>query len=176
MVEKKFDPRFDPRFQPGYEGEPIDSGRESIPASTPIADSVDVVEDVEGGVPVEPAEAGRSQELAETELLAEEEVEPNPFERTLIGVAVFLVVGGAAAAFWANSLNYYGTGGAWDWMQILQSSAWALSSPMIMAGLGTAIGLLFRRAVAWRAPECERSLRPGAIRGWGCSGPWRSFS
>lgn len=150
MTEKKFDPRFDRRFQPGYEGEPVEFERETISPSASLARSVD---DVEIGVHEELAETGLVDESAEGEQGAIDEIESNPFERTLLVVAAVLVVGGVAAAFWANSLNYYGTGSAWDWGQILQSSAWALSSPMITAGLGTAIGLLFRRAITWRAPE-----------------------
>lgn len=180
MAEKKFDPRFDPRYQRGYAGEPVEpvdsvdvtAGRDSRSAAAKRgarfndasatrskvvrADPAhrDVVgADAEHSDPerLEPDPA--ATEALETEALETEPVDRNPFERTLLVIALALIVGGVAAAFWANSLNFFGPGSTWDWGQLLQSSAWALSAPMVTAGLGMAIGLLFRRAIVWESSE-----------------------
>lgn len=81
--------------------------------------------------------------------------EPNPFERTLWVIAAVLIIGGVAAAFWANGLNYSQSAidGGWTWPRIIQNSGWALSGPMVTIGLATGVGLLFRRAITWSPPE-----------------------
>ncbi|MEO6942021.1 MAG: hypothetical protein ABI238_02980 [Terrimesophilobacter sp.] len=137
-----FDPRFDPRFQPGFQP----GSEHELGADTPANDvetDVETETDVEVEVEVESDEA----------VVADEPFEPNPFERTLWSVAGVLVVGGIAAAFWANGVNYYGSGTAWTLQQMLQSSAWSLSGPAVTVGLAIGVGLLFRRAIGWTPPE-----------------------
>lgn len=94
-------------------------------------------------MPTEPAHTEPEPGIAD-------EVEPNPFERTLWVVALVLVVGGVAAALWANSFNYEAAINAWGWQQIIRVSAWALTTPMTTVGLATGVGLLFRRAITWK--------------------------
>lgn len=152
MAEQKFDPRFDPAFQRGYD--PDEHGSESggAPAGANGAAAAAVSgetreqhlphESVPPVVDAAAAEPGQRQPA-----------EPNPFERTLAVIAAGLVIVGVGAIFWANNSNYNGPGETWSWHQALQSLVWALSPPMITVGLATGVGLLFRRAIAWRPRE-----------------------
>ena len=147
---EKFDSRFDPRFQPGYQEQPGDlaaaSTRSAIPSPEvlisppPCADAPSLYHQIDAG-PTAP------------EPIREPEPEPNPFERILWIFAAVLVVAGVAVAYWANSFNFMGNSSDWSWPQMLQSSAWALSGPMVTVGLAAAVGLLFRRAVTWKPQE-----------------------
>lgn len=145
-MAENFDPRFDARFQPGFEQK---AGTHAPRPPAPVAGARDRA-----------AHDEAAHGTMAPEDLAPEEGEPvevgpdpNPFERTLWVFAAVLIVGGVAVAFWANSLNYYGTGDAWNWQEIIQSSGWALSGPMVTVGLATGVGLLFRRAMSWSPPE-----------------------
>ena len=101
------------------------------------------------------AEVPTVQDQSEQNPPEQDQPEPNPFERILLIVGAVLVVGGVAAAFWANSVNYYpGTiGNPWTWQQLLQSAAWSVSGPMSTAGLAMGVGVLFRRAMSWKPSE-----------------------
>ena len=156
IMTGEFDPRFDPRFQPGYEDEPGEreftpppSDPEYTVAPTPepsvIAGAV-----ASGEVPGDGDDAQGQLPMVE---LLDEEREPNPFERTLWVVAAVFVLGGASAAFWANSQNFYGLGTDWLWPQMFQSSAWALSGPMVTVGFAIGVALIFRRAISWKSWE-----------------------
>lgn len=168
---EKFDPRFDSRFQPGYRGDSRGSERDVVrpetgelrapqgdetqpeepqpPVSAPSRNG-EAVTDSERAK-TERAETGPAETgPAETERGIADEVEPNPFERTLWVVALVLVVGGVAAALWANSFNYESAINAWGWQQIIRVTAWSLTTPMITVGLATGVGLLFRRAITWK--------------------------
>ncbi len=133
IVAERFDPRFDPRYQPGFTPRPDATGPD---ATVPDATANDTT------VPDTTVPAG----VESVEVV----LELNPFERTLWMVAVVLVIGGIAAALWANSFNYTHAGNEWGWQEMLRSSAWALTTPMITVGLATGVGLLFRRAITWK--------------------------
>ena len=154
-----FDPRFDPRLQPGYvpgpdqpKSDPAPLARRAPHSGEAEASTLEGVRDdvlaleAEPDSPVPPSESNAS----ESDLPV-----PNPLERMLLVVGAVLVVGGIAAAFWANSLNYqYASfGNGLSWQQLLQAAAWALSAPMVTAGLAVGVGILFRRAIAWKPPE-----------------------
>lgn len=153
-MTEKFDPRFDPRFQPGYLGEPGGSASAPLPTEPAhtVSDTAATCEvrsgdaDLQGPLPVD--EVRRDDGDGDGD-----EHGPNPFERTLWVVAAVFVVAGAAAAFWANSQNFYGEGSSWLFPQMFQSSAWALSGPMVTVGLAIGVGLLFRRAISWKPWE-----------------------
>jgi hypothetical protein len=153
----KFDPRFDPRFQPGYaprSDEPPSEGRvrRRPGAAAPIVDSADADA---GQMVASPGPDVPESHPSEADPLEPEPPEPNPFERTLLVLGAALIVGGIAAAFWANNVNvvYGALAHPLSWQQLLQSAAWSLSAPMVTAGLATGVGILFRRAIAWKPPE-----------------------
>ena len=141
-MAEDFDPRFDPAFQPGY-----DPSKDTARAARSPQESVALPE----------PSAAASRAGAETMVSGPDEeeflVEPNPFERILWIVAAALVIGGIAVTFWSNSVSYYTEGAEYTWQQVLQQSAWSLSTPMITIGLATAVALLFRRAAQWRPGE-----------------------
>lgn len=143
-MAEDFDPRFDPAFQPGY-----DSSRDAAKRPSARRDPVATREDLadEPGIEVSAAAAPGADA---DEPRAETPVEPNPFERILWIVAAVLLIGGIAVTIWSNSVNYYTVGSEYTWQQVLQQSAWSLSTPMITIGLATGVGLLFRRAAHWR--------------------------
>src|SRR5690606_25965244 len=121
----EFDPRFDPRFQPGFRPESGPVQRKPAPEPVPLSRA----ESADSAAVDSPA--GDDGFAANNEEESGPVPEPNPFERTLWIVAALFVIGGVAAAYWANSLNYFGPNDVWNWKQIIQSSGWALSSPMI---------------------------------------------
>ena len=142
-MAEHFDPRFDPAFQAGYDPkDDIPAGRKRSPSAANEFDGIASPGQIDrDGIDA----AGRSEPTG----VQLEPAEANPFEPMLWIVAAVLVVVGAAATFWANSVAFSRPGSMLEWQQILQSSAWALSTPMITVGLGTGVGLLFRRALAW---------------------------
>jgi hypothetical protein len=155
----EFDPRYDRRYQPGYvpgPDEPTSRSRApQHPAADPPRRDVDAI-GTEAERAVIPYEAGPlATEPSNADPSDADLPEPNPFERTLLGAGAVLVVGGVATAFWASSINYYPSalGSPWTWQQLLQSAAWALSAPMVTAGLAIGVGILFRRAITWRPSE-----------------------
>lgn len=153
-MTEKFDPRFDPRYQPGYSGEESEfsekaaTSESSRPRPSPPPRTPDPVPGSEA------AGAGSGADSA-VESDGDTPVEQNPFELILWIMAAGLVIGGVAFAYWASSLNYMYVpdGAGWSWQQMLQSSGWALSGPMVTVGLATVVGLFFRRAMTWKPPE-----------------------
>jgi hypothetical protein len=145
-----FDPRFDPRFQPGYAPKSSEPSSRSRPSRTP-----DAIVPIGDALEAEPGIASPESGSAAPESPERDRPDPNPFERTLLVIGVVLVVGGIAAAFWANSVNvvYGALANPWTWQQLLQSAAWTLSAPMVTAGLAIGVGILFRRAIDWKPPE-----------------------
>lgn len=149
-----FDPRFDPRFQPGYTPGP----NEAKPDAAAPPGSVRHHREAEAATPDEvlgdasAVEAEPEQPVSPPE---SDPPEPNPLERTLLVIGAVLVLGGIAIAFWANSLNYQyiPSGNGLSWQQLLQSAAWALTAPMVTVGLAIGVGVMFRRAIAWKPPE-----------------------
>lgn len=152
MAEQKFDPRFDPAFQRGYD--PDEHGSESGGASVGAngAGGAATVSGEPREQPLPHESVPPVADAAAAEQGQRQPVQSNPFERTLGVIAAALVIAGIGGTFWANNTSYNGPGDTWDWQQLLQSLVWALSSPMITVGLATGVGLLFRRAIAWR-PE-----------------------
>jgi hypothetical protein len=150
----EFDPRYDRRYQPGY-------------TPGPGARSPDELKSDEAPRPsrarhhqevVAPIVTGVADDASAFEAEPDEQViplEPNPFERTLLVIGAVLVIGGIAAAFWANSVNYqyYPTSDGMTWQQIVQSAAWSLTAPMVTVGLALGVGVMFRRAIAWEPPK-----------------------
>lgn len=142
-MAEQFDPRFDPAFQPGYDPKEHARPRQNDPPSS--------VSDFDSTSSHGEPDLHRPEVTNQGAPGAVDPypVEANPFERALWVVAAVLVVVGAAAAFWANSVNFNSPGSVVEWQQILQSSAWSLSAPMITVGLGAGVALIFRRALAW---------------------------
>ena len=151
-MAEQFDPRFDPAFQPGYDPKEHARPRRNDPPST-VSDSDSTSSHGEPDL-----HRPEVTNQGEPDAVKPDPVEPNPFERALWVVAAVLVVVGAAAAFWANSVNFNSPGSVVEWQQILQNSAWSLSTPMITVGLGTAVGLLFRRALTWDSAAEEEVI------------------
>ncbi|HEU4848811.1 MAG TPA: hypothetical protein VFS93_00180 [Terrimesophilobacter sp.] len=154
-----FDPRFDPRFQPGYVPGPGRPKSDAVPlarrAPHPGEAEASAFEGVRDDVLALEAEPDPPVTPSETNASESDPPEPNPLERTLLVIGAVLVGGGVAVAYWANGLNYqypsFGTG--LSWQQLLQAAAWALSAPMVTAGLAIGVGILFRRAITWKPPE-----------------------
>ncbi|MBX3091675.1 MAG: hypothetical protein KF801_04115 [Cryobacterium sp.] len=152
--------------KPGEQGKPKESGvpdepgkpkKSGVPVEPETPKKSDVPDEPEtskkSDIPDEADESKESDEPGEPDSGSPDE--HDPFERTLWVVAIALVVGGVVAAYWANGINYAQSaiGTPWTWQSIVQSSGWALSSPMITIGLALAVGLLFRRAMTWRPPK-----------------------
>lgn len=144
-MAEDFDPRFDPAFQPGYD--PSRDGARRAPRSSREPEVAAPQAEIGSMAEAEGAPADPESEVEEPS------AEPNPFERTLWIVAAALVIGGIAVTIWSNSVDYYASSSAYTWQQVLQQSAWALSTPMITIGFATGVGLLFRRAANWRPEE-----------------------
>ncbi|MBB5632990.1 hypothetical protein BKA04_001213 [Cryobacterium mesophilum] len=160
----RFDPRFDPRFQPGYTPGP----KESTPDAAAPPGSVPQHREAEAAPPDEVRGDASAVETApeqrDTPLESDppepnppepDPPEPNPLERTLLVAGAVLVFGGIAIAFWANSVNYqYNSfGNGLSWQQLLLAAAWSLTAPMVTVGLAIGVGVMFRRAIAWKPPE-----------------------
>lgn len=147
----KFDPRFDPRYQPGYTG-----AAEDAAVSAPVTPTAGSPETAPKSHAVESSlEDGDS---SESEVESDEAAalpDPNSFEKTLAATGLILVVGGVAVSMWANSFNYSRSpfGGPLTLLELLQTSGWTLSAPMVTTGLAILVGLIFRRALTWKPGE-----------------------
>lgn len=143
-MAERFDPRFNPVFQPGF-----DPSRDAAPPGPRTEGAAGSEHVAEPLVQVEAEPATPADDVEDPA------IERNPFERTLWILSAALVIGGTALTYWANSVNVYYTTPSVDipWYAILQQSAWSLSQPTITVGLGTAVALLFRRAVTWKSVE-----------------------
>ena len=147
MVET-FDPRFEARYQPGFQETTGD-----VNADVSMSEGATSTTSISS--PPASAQSAFGSEDTEAEQNVELGPEPNPFERTLLIVGAGLILGGIAAAWWANSINFARSaiGSPWTWQELLQTAGWNLSAPMVTVGLAIGVGILFRRAITWKPPE-----------------------